>query len=86
MYIDCESVYSSSSAVKQTSETFQKKSGTFVLGTGHNVQEGVGRKNRFSSRQSFSGPPFLVNTKNVAHPFIPDTKITDPPPLLPGAF
>ena len=25
MYIDCESVYSSSSAVKQTSETLQKK-------------------------------------------------------------
>ena len=31
MYIDCESVYSSSSAVKQTSETLQKKFGTFVL-------------------------------------------------------
>ena len=31
MYIDCESVYSSSSAVKQTSETLRKKSGTFVL-------------------------------------------------------
>lgn len=34
MYIDCESVYSSSSAVKQTRETLQKnnnKSGTFVL-------------------------------------------------------
>ena len=40
----------------------------------------MGRKNRFSSRQSFGGPPFLVSTKNVAHPFIPDTKITDPPP------
>ena len=58
-----------------------------LLGTGHKVQEGVGRKNRFSSRQSFSGPPFLVNTKIVAHPFNPDTKITDPPPppLLSGA-
>ena len=31
MYIDCESVYSSSSAVKQTSETLRKKAGTFVL-------------------------------------------------------
>ena len=31
MYIDCESVYSSSSAAKQTSETLRKKSGTFVL-------------------------------------------------------
>ena len=31
MYIDCESVYSSSSAVKQKSETLQKKPGTFVF-------------------------------------------------------
>ena len=31
MYIDCESVDSSSSALKQTSETLRKKSGTFVL-------------------------------------------------------
>ena len=36
-------------------------------GTGHKVHEGVGQKNWISCRQGLSGPPFLINTKNVAH-------------------